>query len=178
MKGFTIIEIIIVIVVILILATAAISGSAGLIRSLRFNNAFNKMVFMVQQARSLAVTERNSDVEAYGVQFNLHEPPNNTIAFFADETDNSNDFQLDTAPTDETIESFQLESATGIALTAGSCLNFAVILFRNGNGEAILNCNGDTDINVLTIGLQEVEAGAEIRAKTFSIHRATGVPQI
>lgn len=173
-RGFTIAEIIIAITVIIILAAAAITGSAGLIRTLRFNNAFNKMIFMVQQARSLAVTGKNSTtVKAYGVQFNLTAPFSAAL-YNIDQNDASRD-----------SETLQLEATTELALYSSPNCSIAKIQFANGSGETSLACEGGTptDPSLLMLGLCEGEncvsdLNAAPRNKSFSIHSAAGIPQI
>lgn len=168
-RGFTIAEIIIAITVIIILAAAAITGSAGLIRTLRFNNAFNKMIFMVQQARSLAVTGKGS-AAIYDVKLDIVA---NTISIGSS-----------TAAIREPLETLTLEATTNLEFfasrTGGVCGISAIIQFERGSGKTSLQCDSvNPPPSLLTVGVvREVEAGAERRSKTFSIHQAAGIPQI
>lgn len=167
-KGYTIAELIIVIAIILILSTAAISGSAGLIRSLRFTNSFNKMVFMVQQARSLAVTGKGSAAN-YDVQLGI---ATNTISIGSS-----------TAVVREILETFTLEATTNLTFfashTDGTCSTSATIQFERGAAKTSLVCDAvNPPPSLFTVGVREVEAGVERRSKTFSIHQASGIPQI
>lgn len=176
-KGFTIVELIIVIAILIILAGAALSGAGGIIRSLRFSNAFNKVILMVQQARSLAVTGKNSAMKAYEVQFNFSSPFSAVLQSIQ---------QNDVA---QEMERFTLDAQTNLSLTRPSDCDPPVrIRFLNGRAETQLTC-GDgvppTQAIQLTIGLQESAAGAGagaapalVRSKSFSIHRASGIPQI
>lgn len=171
-RGFTIAEIIIAITVIIILAAAAVTGSAGLIRTLRFNNAFNKMIFMVQQARSLAVTGKNSEaVKAYGVRFDF--PSSATL------------YNIQSNDTTQNSEILQLEVTTELAFYSSPNCKIARIQFTNGNGETSLECEGgmQNDPPLLTLGICEGEncindLNTAPRNKNFSIHRAAGIPQI
>lgn len=161
-QAYTIAELIIVIAIILILSTAAISGSAGLIRSLRFTNSFNKMVFMVQQARSLAVTGKGSAAN-YDVSIEIPR----TISIGSS-----------TASTRETLETLTLEATTNLEFfasrTDGACSTAATIQFERGTAKTSLICDAIQQ-SLLTVGVQET-GGA--RSKTFSIHQASGIPQI
>ena len=117
-KAFTILEIIIAIAVILILATAALSGSGGIIRSMRFNNAFNKMVLMVQKAKSLATSGKKTDVKNYKVEFLLDKGAANLIA--------------DTG-TAEIMDTLQLEQTSSLKLSSPSCggaTSYSAIIFK------------------------------------------------
>jgi prepilin-type N-terminal cleavage/methylation domain-containing protein len=178
-KGFTIVELIIAMTVILILAGAAVAGSAGLIRSIRFTNAFNKIVFMVQQARSLAVTGKNSAVNDYYMIFDETADPE-TITLFGDQNNNQ------TLDTGESIEEYRLETTTNLHLHLESLSPTAVpscgtlrIGFRNGNGETSLVCGADTPANV-KIGVEEEPEGGgpAVRSKNFLLHQAAGIPQV
>lgn len=168
-RGFTIAELIIVIAIIIILAGAAITGSAGLIRSLRFSNTFNKMIFMVQQARSLAVTGKGTAAN-YDVLIEMV-PLNISIG-------------SSTSATRDIIETLVLEETTNLKFFAShtggpSCGTTATIQFERGSGKTSLQCDSaNPPPSSLTVGIREVEVGVEKRSKTFSIHQAAGIPQI
>lgn len=169
-KAFTIIEIIIAIAVILILATAALSGSGGIIRSMRFNNAFNKMILMVQRAKSLATSGKKTDVKSYKVEFLLEE---GTVNLIAD------------AGTVETMDTLELEQTSLLKLTSPSCGNattYSAIIFNNQTNEIELKCSNApnaTNESLLKISLEEKDAdGNSVREKTFSINHLSGLPQL
>lgn len=175
-KAFTIIEILIAITVILILAAAALSGSGGIIRSMRFNNAFNKMVFMVQRARNLAIAGKNADVEKYAVEIFK-----NTAALFT--SPESATSEILTLPESTKLQ-FKTKTETGL-----ECISMAIIIFKNGVSEPVLACDGEMSgsldptsgntANTLKITLQELGASDEpVREKTFSINHISGVPQL
>lgn len=176
-KAFTILEIIIAIAVILILATAVLGNSGGIIRSMRFNNAFNKLVFMVQRARNLAIAGKNAEVEKYVVEIFK-----GTAALF-------------TSPESATSEILTLPESTNLQFQTKTeinldCNSIAVIIFKNGVSEPILACDGvagslnpnPEDIaNTLKITLEELDASDKnkvVREKTFSINHISGVPQL
>ncbi|GEM_PF-4658226 len=170
-KGFTIIELIIVISILIVLAGAALSGAGGIIRSLRFGNAFNKVILMVQQARSLAVTGKNSDMKWYEVQFSFVTP--NTAVFQGEKQD----------ATMQVIERFTLDLQTNLSFVSPQGCSPAAIRFLNGRAETQLICTGGPTSPLLTIELEENTPGAAAdalpaRQKSFSIHRASGIPQI
>lgn len=172
--AFTIIELIIVIAILLILAAGAFGGTGGIIRGLRFSNAFNKMVLMVQQARSLAVTGKNPDLKSYEVQLNMSAPFSAVLQ----------GIQQNDAP--QIIESFTLDAAsTNLSLTNNGGCDPAIIRFLNGKAETQLLCTGGSlpSVTLLTIMLEDTSGGAPagtapVHSKSFTIHRAAGIPQI
>jgi prepilin-type N-terminal cleavage/methylation domain-containing protein len=171
LRGFTIIELIIVIAILLILAAGAFGGTGGIIRGLRFSNTFNKMILMVQQARSLAVTGKNPDLKSYEVQFNFTAPGSMVLQGIR-----QND-------TPQEIERFSLDTQTNLEFTSEPSCTQATIRFLNGKAETELICIGGTlSSPLLTIGLEETASGAAGTApahqKSFTIHRAAGIPQI
>ncbi|MBI4994170.1 prepilin-type N-terminal cleavage/methylation domain-containing protein [Candidatus Peregrinibacteria bacterium] len=187
-KAFTIIEILIAIAVILILAAAALSGSGGIIRSMRFNNAFNKLVFMTQRARSLAIAKKNADIEKYMVVISLAPSipqfPKNTAALILYKYD---------APKPETIEVLTLQQDSQLYLKTKKandleCNDIAVVIFKNGASEPVLACGGPSVIsnpsssevtNILKIFLTEQDAsGNAVREKSFALYNTSGIPQI
>lgn len=184
-RAFTVAELLIIIAVILILSAAAIGGSQGLMRSLRFGNSFNKIMFMIQRARSLAVTGKNPDVKSYQVNFKLPLedglPAPGAAAHTAalqkilegatsapddDSTEISETFTLETS----TRLFFAATPPAGITETCDS----VTLTFKNGNAQTSLSCN-TTAISQITLELKE--NGAE-RSKKILIHGATGIPQV
>lgn len=173
-KGFTIIELIIVVAILIIMAGAALSGTGGIIRGLRFSNAFNKIVLMVQRARSLAVTGKNPNIKWYEVQFSFASP--GTAILQGEKQDGIT----------QEIERFTLEPQTNLSFSKiPNCDPTAEIRFLNGKAETQLICQGiaEEQVTLLTIGLQENAANAApgaaaVRSKSFTIHRASGIPQV
>lgn len=173
--GFTLIEILIVVAIIGIISAAAIIGSSGIIRALRFGNSFNKIVFMIQQARSLASAGKDTNVQQYGVYFDLLTPAR-AILFGRNNT-------LDEIPSaDKTIEKFVLPdgetlSATDLSAPAAPCAasgEYFAIRFRNGNAQTSSVCEGNPITNLKVTLSDEVLA----REKSFSINQAAGIPQV
>ena len=70
---------------------------------MRFNNAFNKMVLMVQKAKSLATSGKKTDVKNYKVEFLLDKGAANLIA--------------DTG-TAEIMDTLQLEQTSSLKLSS------------------------------------------------------------
>lgn len=171
-KGFTIIELIIVVAILIIMAGAALSGTGGIIRGLRFSNSFNKIVLMVQRARSLAVTGKNANIKAYEVQFSFASP--GTAILQGEKQDG----------TMQEIERFTLVSQTNLEFTNNLACEPATIRFLNGKAETQLICTGGPSTVVLIeVGLREnavnaAPGAAAVRSKSFTIHRASGIPQV
>lgn len=166
-EGFTIVELIIVITIVLILSSAAISGTAGLIKNLRFNNTFNKVIFMVQQARNMAVTGKSTGVTSYTVYFYA-----NKVELKAQKVGSTDTLSEITLGTD-----FNLVALPG---ATGSCSD-ASISFNNGNAETTLTCTGSssaTDVKSLTVSLQEIANSSTGLTRSFSIYSASGIPQV
>lgn len=171
-KAFTIIEILIAITVILILAAAALGNSGGIIRSMRFNNTFNKMILMVQKAKSLATSGKKTDVKNYKVEFLLDDGTVNLIA--------------DTATGGETMDTLHLGKTSLLKLTSPSCgetaATYSAIIFTNKTNEIELKCSNTPNAGnepLLRIKLTEEDAsGKPVREKNFSVSNLSGVPQL
>lgn len=181
-------EIVIAIAVILILAAAALQGSGGIIRSMRFNNAFNKLVLMVQKGKSLATAGKDTSVEKYAIIISLtgisSVYPENTAALV---------LYKYLAPKPEVLELLNLEETSKLYLKTEKadglkCSQIAAIIFKNGTAEPTLACDGNSvslnpaaaDLtNILKISLEEKDAAVnQVREKTFSISNLSGVPQL
>lgn len=168
-KGFTLVELIIVITIILVISSFAVGGITRIAQSMRFGNTFNKIVLMVQSARNMAITEKNSAVKNYSIEFDSNQNPHSvTIKGDAEE-----------------IEKLTLDASTNLNLTnqdwIGIGCNKAIISFSTGAAKTTLTCEGAANPNpsMLSIGIQEsLEEGAVGRTKTFSIHAASGIPQV
>lgn len=176
-KAYTLIELMVVIMIVLIIAAAAITGSAGLMKSLRVGNTFNKIVFTVQRARNLASTGKNQ--AAYGVFFENSPDPtaSDKVTIFTDRNGNE---QYDSGPVSaELIELITINpsdaSLTMSDKTSGDleCVNSGLILYKENSGEAILRCGGD----LANKTLMEFGIVSEDVERTFLIHRVAGVPQ-
>lgn len=174
-QAFTLAELIVVISIIIVLAGASIIGTAGIIKNLRFANAFNRLVFMVQEARSRAVTSRGT-AAAYIV----------TIAFTSDATTSKKTITLteNPAPTSgpPNIDSNTLDTAGSIIFSAkdrsggspgSACSSSASIRFERKTARATLTCNG-TVKNLMEFGIEETGR----TPKSFLIHQAAGIPQL
>lgn len=164
--GFTLAELFIVVTIVLILAAVALGGVSGTLRNLRFGNAFNKMIFMVQQGRGLASTGRDSAVAVYIVQFNFTASDPRAITI-KQKLDN----------TLEEIDRLILDPRDFQFFAAAPCNQASVIViqFTNGKAATQLLCDNVAQ-SLLTIGLQETRQAGN--SKTFSIHQASGVPQV
>ncbi|MBI5413487.1 prepilin-type N-terminal cleavage/methylation domain-containing protein [Candidatus Peregrinibacteria bacterium] len=159
-SAFTLIELMIVIAIMLILAAAAMSGMSSVLRNLRFGNAFNKAVFMVQQARNLAATEKGA-AASYRVEI-----ASDNIKLFADTT---------------LTETYNLQNMPGATFVSqvtgitGNC-STAKIEFAKGAAKTILTCEGGSaNPASLTVALSDT---ANSLNKSFSIHNAAGIPQL
>jgi len=156
-KGYTIVELIIVITIILVLAGAAIGGTSGIIRNLRFTNTFNKMVLMVQQARSNAITGKNE--QSYGINIQ------------------SSVFQIFAGTSTTVIET--LQAPTNLVFsTKGSltCAAAATIEFTSLKATTTLKCNG-IDEKQLEVSLCN-DSACTTNKKSFLINKAAGIPQV
>lgn len=165
-KAFTILEIIIAIAVILILAAAALQGSGGIIRSMRFNNAFNKILFITQQARNQALNGKNTEVKSYEIKFIIASVPHKV----------------------ESInESLNFDAASKLTLTAEAggatgvtkCISSANISFENVTAKTTFLCDGGGGAEYLRIRMEEKDAADNVvREKSFTLYNTSGIPQI
>ena len=178
-SGFTLGELMVVISIVMILSAVAISSTRGILQNLNFNNTFNKGVFMAQQARSLAVTGADSTKTGYGVQFDA-----SGIKSYST-TEDTTSASTCTTPTHTILETYALPASTALKYTStpnavATPCDCAMITFFHGQSTAKLTCEGGGNISMpdsLKITLQGVGPGAE-KSKSFSIHRAAGVPQV
>lgn len=171
--AFTLVELIVVISIVMILSGAAMSGASGVIKSSRFTNAFNKMVFMVQNARSLALAGKDADVEKYEVR----------VSTVADQAGSyrASFVSVKAGNAESVLDSVALPNVFGLRFTGNagnsSCAPLATIRFYNPGARTELVCEGagSPNASAFTLGLAETNGA---RAKTFSIHAAAGIPQI
>lgn len=169
--AFTLAELIVVISIIIVLAGASIIGTAGIIKNLRFANAFNRLVFMVQEARSRAVTSRGT-AAAYIVTIDLASTKKNIK--LTDENTSSTP-----------IDSFILDAAGAIEFFAkyGSppsrtvCNADASIRFERKTARATLVCGTSDPIPLMEFGIEDNQQNPQ-RTKSFLIHQAAGIPQL
>lgn len=176
-SAFTLIEIIIVMAIILILTTAAITGTSKVLKNLRFTNSFNKVVFMIQKARDLAISGKQGG---------------NSTTNYLIELDTSNNFMTIQAegtsgPREEVEGYYVLNNNKGYQLfandvTSGStqCPIIVWIKFEIYTGKILVNCPGGPSppAKVMEIGLREIPVGPATREQTLLFHRATGIPQV
>lgn len=165
-NGYTLAEILVVVSIILILATAALQGTRSIIKNMRFSNAFNKMLFMVQHGRNLAITGKDSTAKNYGVRFEFIIQPHKAIVYKT----------IDKVVED--IDTFTLEKNSNLEFTVTpKCLaNVMKLEFTNKSGEAKIICGNTPPQSTVTIGLKE--NAPDGRSKSFSIHAAGGIPQV
>lgn len=166
--------------IVVILSAIALSGSMAAIRHLRFTNTFNKMVLMLQQARSLAQSGKDINIESYGVRFIL--TPAQT-----DDPQTAELFSVDPAGAKQTIESFTLLSTMNLEFASDIPPNCQteIFTFTNGTAATQLKCEyaaGDENPPQIRIGLCEKSAdcfaATNIRKKFIFLHKEAGIPQI
>lgn len=173
-KGFTMAELVIVITIIIVLSVAALGGLGSVQRSMRLTNSFNKILLMVQQARSMAVTEKDTTLKNYEVEFNSNVNAPDSVIVRGNTKDNS--------PAKE-IERYILDQSIKLKLISenNACTPKAIVRFVSGNATTQLTCLGigSDAVVMLKLGIQEVAQGnAQAQSKTFSIHNASGIPQV
>lgn len=189
--GYSVLELIIVVTIIMTLAAATIGGTRTLLRSLRFGNSFNKLVFMVQQARSLASTGKKPEetvggltqgVRYYSVQFQSTTDATlveNSAILYTKLTDTGAGYNPIAHP-EEKMELFVIPAEQKFALfgknleTQQEC-GYIVIRFENGTALSQIKCD-DAEAAQVEISLRDTENSERVR--TFTIHRASGIPQV
>ncbi len=164
-KAFTLIEIFIVIGIVLILAAAAINGYRGIAKTMRFNNTFNKIVAIVQQARNMASNEKNTDITAYKIEFAAKQDTTHIVTL--------NSYGA-TAADKKEIEKLTLNEEMILYPKGSSLCSSASISFKNGTTETSMMCDAAT-ADSLKIKLTDADG---IYNKEFLIHRSSGIPQI
>lgn len=177
-RAFTLLEIIIVITIIITLAAVAVSQTSGVQQLLRFQNAFQQTVFLVQRSRTMAVT-RQGTAEVFGIDLSA----SNEINLFSATSIS------DTDPTSE--ENFKLPSdifhSVQRTASGGADCTAAKIGFERGTGNTLFSCTDlPPGVRELRITLCQVSSGAScasegdpefIRNRSFIIHLASGIPQ-
>ena len=174
--GTSLLELILVMTVIVILTGAALFGTRGGLQTLALNNTNGQLVFMIQQARSLAQSGIGSpEVGAYGVS--LQSGAGRTVLFFEDKEP----FDKRPASPPDTMRELLHLSDQGFSLsvkdeTGRPCTNYATVLFKNTTDKVELYCDSlDDSVNQLLFSLNSTARPTTVR--TFSIHRAAGVVQ-
>ena len=170
-RAFTLVELLIVIGAILILSAAAVSGARKVIRSLTFGDNFNKLVFMVQRARNTAISGKDTNIAIYGVRIN---PQAGTATYFTKNIGGVTEDQ-----TDPPVIRLRAEDNFSFTAVAGLACTEARIEFVNGKAETRLACEGAGEANknpdLLTVNVHDARENTK---RTFSIHKAAGVPQV
>lgn len=158
-KAFTLVEMIIVLTVIMIMSVMAISGTSGILGNIRFTNAFNKMLLLVQQASNLSINGKNSDIKNYSVTIT----PGQDIVLKGDSTE---------------IDKITSADLKEFSIYAEPNCTVATIGYSNGTAIADLTCTGigapNDKVNSLKIGLKK----GTTFDKSFLIHKAGGVIQV
>lgn len=160
--GLTFVELMIVVAIVIIISAAGVASSRGVVKNLQFQNYFNRMIFMVQEARNLAITSKDQYAVSYSVQFDT--PANNTkVTVFKTMVDASN-FDVEVYPF--ALSDFAITSAPNCAATA-------IIKFESSTGKTSISCDGNP-LPFIELGLTD-NVG---KTRTFSIHQVAGIPQV
>lgn len=175
--GYTLLELIIVMTIIMILTAGALGATRAIIRSLRFSNAINKVVFLVQQSRSLAASGTDPNVEQYGVL--IESGQSNSVTLFSDAKAG---VQIN-GPAHALIETYTLDAANLLISTRNEqdveCLGGQTIIFHNGKSAVEIYCGAVVPANLINrakIGVVE-NRPANPRSQFFTLQRASGIPQ-
>lgn len=156
----------------------AVSQTSGVQQLLRFQNAFQQTVFLVQRARTMAVT-RQGTANVFGVDLSA----SNEVNIFSAASIN------ETTPAGE--ENFKLPSGIFLkvqqgATPSGTDCNAARIGFERGTGNTLFACTEELTERALRVTMCQVSSGAScvsegtpefIRNRSFIIHLASGIPQ-
>lgn len=169
--GLSIAELIIVIAIIMVLAATTIGSIGTISRNLRFGNAFNKIVFMVQQARSSALTAKGNQ-EKFGFSMNMAE---NKAELFSESGGNRTVLETTVFASEVGI----LQYAADATQAPFPCANTAAVMFDRSSAKVTLVCDGREPPALMRFGLKESNnVGADAREKFFTIHRGSGIPQV
>ena len=182
-EGFTLLELMITVTILLILMTAAVLQTSSVQNLIRFNNTFSKMILMAQRARNLAFNQAGDGMNV-GMYFNV---PNVTIF-----SDKNKDHLYTSVPADaeEKLENPLVMpagmkffiTASAVPGSPASCPD-AVLEYENGTAKPIFYCGG---VEILTSGAAspqdlemkiQLQHSTEKRARCFTIHLLSGVPQ-
>lgn len=190
--AFTLLEIMITISIVLILATAAVLQTSRIQNLLKFNNTFQKMVLLVQQARNLAFTEKEAGTN-FGVYFEGTGivTGQQKIYLFADR--NANGLYTPSASPDQQDEKLENPLAVPVGMqvlmwdftSPQPCGSFSEIVYETGTGNPMIFCNSAIPIPRTGIvgqsqgGQLEIKLThtAENREKCFTVHLLSGAVQ-
>lgn len=165
-KAFTLIEIFIVVGIVLILAAAAINGYRGIVKTMRFNNTFNKIVAMVQQARNMASNGKNTDIKTYKIEFAAQEETTHIITLNSYGATDADKKEIEKLTLNEEIILYPKKDNS-------TCAS-ASVSFKNVTAETSMMCDALT-ADSLKIKLSDADSNY---SKEFSIYRSSGIPQI
>lgn len=179
-RGFTLLELLIVISIMVILTAAVIGGSRGLSDQLKINNTQDKLTFMLQRARNLALSNKeNNDPQAprvagYGLEIATGGVPHNTARIFADQEASADNT---VNPNEKVYESYNFDTMDYSVIVEKEnntvCVDYVVFMFEAGTGKTSLYCNNRaTSANMLFV---KTQAGNKV--KQFYMHRAAGIVQ-
>jgi prepilin-type N-terminal cleavage/methylation domain-containing protein len=175
-SGFSLVELIIVIAIIMILAAAGLTGYGSISTNLRFNNTFNRIIQMVEQARSMAVTGKGT-AGGYGVHIK-NDIENDTVELFSSNPDDASTYSaLSHKPIDSEIikasAKLELKATTEEAMTCST----ATIFFERNTSKTSLYCIA-IDLKTPPVLKIELSTSDASKTKSFSIHKAAGIPQL
>lgn len=169
-------ELVIVTVVVIILASSVLMGTGQVMRNLRFGNAFNKMVFMVQQARNAAITSKG-DFDYYGVEFAM--PNIKTVGRFAEKTGVLQKTYVENLIIEESVNSnILIKDKTNNP--AGVDCGTGIVKFEKKTAQVSFICTNllASKPTLMEFGLKEKAEVQGPKTKSFAIHMQSGVPQI
>lgn len=189
-QGFTVVELLIVITIMLVLASSAIAGGMYILRMLKFNNVFNKVILMVQNARSMAATEKGGGETAkYGVRFFSGTPF--YVQIFSQSAADATDGTITEAFYLPRDFSMQIQDLT-ITIGSSTCEStvpttpLAEIIFPKASRDIVMKCEG-TDVSsgpdppekikLMQFSISSVGPFGTT-TKAFVVHKTTGMPQI
>ena len=154
-KAFTLVEIIIVLTVIMIMSVMAVGGTSGILGNIRFTNAFNKMLLLVQQASNLSINGKNPDIINYSVTIT----PGQDIVLKGDSTE---------------IDKITSTDLKEFSIYCEPNCTVATISYSNGTAVTDLTCTGIGKVNSLKIGLRK----GTTYDKSFQVYKAGGIIQV
>lgn len=178
-KAFTLIEIIIVMAIVLILTAAAITGTSRILKNIQFNNVFNKLVFMVQTARNLAIAGKTGDTNVRFYDLHVETSLNQFLDLRTRNADGSTDSIEFYFIDKNKFKVFSSDITNGIP--GIDCPQEVHIKFEVGTGKFFVNCPGglNPEAKIIQVGVKELQENAPgTREQSFLIHRATGIPQV
>lgn len=190
-RAFTLIEILVTVGIILIIASVGLIGGSSVVNNLRFSNAFNKMMLIVQNARARSLTTQASATQSNIVQYSVEFlPASGSVRFFSESgTARLGEFNTGQPSAEDDLlmePAFDVATAVpGAALvlenlnpaTPPVCAQNIVISFAKGTRNLTMRCDGAAQIYHVRLGLQ-TGAGLTLKKKTFTLHQASGIGQL